>query len=653
MTVEWFSVAELLEAGLPGLPGTRRGLLNLVAREGWESRQGPDGSALSRPRKGRGGGSEYHASLLPEAARARLLTARPASPAAEPAESRESVWARFERLPDSLKVAARERLGVLQRVELMQKHGMRRGRAIDEVAAQAAREAKIAGERPAFSASTLYGWFGLVAGVAELDRLAYLAPAYAGRTEIADCDPAIWRAYKSDYLRPRRTFAAAYRFAAELAEKAGVALPSAKTLQRRLEREVSRLTIILLKEGEDALKREFPYIERDETTFHAMEAINVDGHKWDVLVDFGDGKPVRPMMVAIQDLYSRKMLGWRIARSENSNTVRMTFCDVFERFGIPRVCYFDNGRAFASKWMTGGTAQRFRFATKEEDQVGLLTQMGVDVRFTTPYSGQSKPIERSFRTLEGDIGTSAAFQGAYVGNNPLDKPHDANTRAIPIAEFEQVVAAGIRRHNAQLGRTNRACKAGGLSFDAAFEASLAQHGHKVPRPTPEQLRQAQLCVEGVMVRQNGQGIALAGNRYWADFLPEMVGQKVAARFDADDLHAGLHLYSLTGVYLGHARCLERVGFANLEEGRERLRLVKSAKKAAKQAAELQDLIATQDLAKLLPDLPDDEPAEAPRVVRGFFGNAALQIEEDAEMAAAEASFQRAAGRLRLVGDDEP
>jgi putative transposase len=224
-----------------------------------------------------------------------------------------------------------------------------------------------------------------------------------------------------------------------------------------------------------------PWIERDETGFHAMEAVNVDGHLWDVMVDFGDGKPSRPMMIAIQDVYSRKMLGWRIARSENANAVRMAFADVFQRFGIPRLCFFDNGRAFASKWLTGGTAQRFRFAVKEEDQVGLLTQFGVEVHFTTPYSGQSKPIERSFRDLEGEIGTSAAFQGAYVGNNPLEQ---APRRRHPGDPDRRVRGGRRRRHRPPQpapGRRTKAC-AGVRSFDQAFQESYA--GALIPVATP-------------------------------------------------------------------------------------------------------------------------------------------------------------------------
>ena len=60
-------------------------------------------------------------------------------------------------------------------------------------------------------------------------------------------------------------------------------------------------------------------------------------------------------MVAFQDLYSGKMVAWRVDRTENSNCVRLAFGDLVERHGIPEYCWLDNGRNFAAKWLTGGT----------------------------------------------------------------------------------------------------------------------------------------------------------------------------------------------------------------------------------------------------------------------------------------------------------
>lgn len=63
----WYSAQELADLALPALPGTKRRINELAAREGW------DRGGFARERHGRGGGTEYHLSLLPSAARLALL----------------------------------------------------------------------------------------------------------------------------------------------------------------------------------------------------------------------------------------------------------------------------------------------------------------------------------------------------------------------------------------------------------------------------------------------------------------------------------------------------------------------------------------------------------------------------------------------------
>ena len=57
---KWYSAREL--AGLPGVPGTVQRVNKRAKREQW----------VSRPRKARGGGREYHLSSLPPETRAHL-----------------------------------------------------------------------------------------------------------------------------------------------------------------------------------------------------------------------------------------------------------------------------------------------------------------------------------------------------------------------------------------------------------------------------------------------------------------------------------------------------------------------------------------------------------------------------------------------------
>ncbi len=236
--------------------------------------------------------------------------------------------------------------------------------------------------------------------------------------------PGSWDILKSDYLRPERpTFSACYRRVVKLAKaKKWSPIPTERALRRRFDHEVPEAVQIAAREGREKAKALYPAQRRSRADLHAMQAVNMDGHKFDVFVRFPDDRIGRVFMIALQDLYSGKFVAWRISDSENKETVRLVIGDMVERFGIPDIITLDNGRAFASKWITGRSPTRYRFKIRDEDPQGLLTTLGVDLRFTKPYSGQSKPIERAFRDLTDDISRHPVCAGAYTGNKPDAKP---------------------------------------------------------------------------------------------------------------------------------------------------------------------------------------------------------------------------------------
>jgi hypothetical protein len=311
------------------------------------------------------------------------------------------------------------------------------------------------------------------------------------------------------------------------------------------------------------------------------------------------------MMVAIQDVYSRKMLGWRIGQSENTTLTRLAFADVFRTWGIPAGCLLDNGRAFASKEITGGAKTRFRFKIRPEDLDGLLTGLGISVHWATPYRGQSKPIERGFRDLCDHGARHPAFAGAYTGNRPDAKPENYGDRAIPLDAFVSQVAQIIAAHNARLGR--RTETASGGSFDQAFDASYARC--PVRKATPEQLRMALLAADQVRADRQSGAITLFENRYWCDALSRVAGRLVTVRFDPDDLAADLHVYAAGGAYLTAAPVINATGFLDRDSAKLRARQEADHRKAVRRATELEQLLTADQVAARL---PAPEPAQTPQ-----------------------------------------
>ena len=65
------------------------------------------------------------------------------------------------------------------------------------------------------------------------------------------------------------------------------------------------------------------------SNLHALQIVCGDGHSFDVFTKWaGIEKLVRPMLLGLQDVYSRKILAWRIGLNENAALVRLAFADL-------------------------------------------------------------------------------------------------------------------------------------------------------------------------------------------------------------------------------------------------------------------------------------------------------------------------------------
>lgn len=607
VVTQWFSAREL--AGFPGVPGTERNVRAMAEREGW----------TARPRVGRGGGMEYALASLPAATQAALLlrdrtshAVAPTAPTNDAAERIASAWRRYDAVKVPLKEEAQRRLAALHAVQKLVAGGLPLMQARNLVADQLQRD----GVRGA-SAVSIARWQSAVERAAPCDWLALLVPHYAGRTATVDIEPEAWELFKADYLRLEKPSATScYDRLQRIAAVRGWSLPSVKTFTRRIERELPRVVRVLARDGEDALMRAYPAQERDRSMLESLFGVNADGHRWDIHVTFPDGTVGRPCIIGWQDLYSGKLLAWRLCDQESADAVRLSFGDVVRQFGVPRNVWLDNGRAFASKWITGGTRTRYRFKVRAEDPSGIITTLvGADgVHWVTPYHGQAKPIERAWRDFCDRIAKHPAFAGAYTGNNTTNKPENYGSRAVDWATFERVVNDEIHAHNARAGRRATACA--GRSFDETFAESYARI--TVRRATDEQLRQLLLAAEAVTADARDGSVRLAGNRYWIEALAEHAGRKVVVRVDPYYLQGDAHVYALDGTFIATAPCVAAVGFADVNAAREHSRSRRQYRRAAKDMLEAERRMTAAEVAAQLPTTSVPE-LPAPPVIAPIFG----------------------------------
>jgi len=586
---DWWSAAEIAEARLPDLPTTKRKINQRAKSEGWDRQPGK-----VRRRKGRGGGLEYHYSLFP--VRARLALIEPPQEV-EAKRSREDAWADFDRLNDNAKQKAEARLKAACLVAECEGAGMIRSAAVSAVAT-----------RSEVSEKSIWNWLQMIEGVAEADWLAFLAPKpTGGRGKVEPIDPAFLGLIRDDWLRLEGpSLTSCYDRAKRVAKKEGLPVAPIHQVRRKMKEAVSKPTEVFLRKGAEALRRYYPHQDRDKSALSAMECVCGDYHKFDVFVRWpGESLPVRVQGVFFSDVYSGKILSWRLSLTANSHTVQLALGDLIERFGIPKSALLDNGREFAAKVITGGTETRFRFKMREDDIPGLLPMLGVKVHWATPYSGQSKPIERAFRDLCDRVAKHPAFEGAYTGNKPDAKPENYGNRAVPLEEFIAVLTEEVEDHNAREGRRSEI--AYGRSFNQVFEASYK--ATPIRKATKEQRRLWLMGAEGLKASAKNGELKLLGSRYWAEWMYRIAGQKVVGRFDPDNVHAGLHVYDVDGQYIGHAACVEKGDFLGVEDAREMARKRGQFIRAAKEEARASREFSAAEIAARLRAAGEDAKAD--------------------------------------------
>lgn len=635
---EWFSLNDLAAAKLPDLPTTAKGFDKIVVKRGWRA---TDKTARKLVGREGGGGWEYHISLLPKAAQLRLLVVHSAAANddTDPAsERKKALWGRFEGLSKEQKAVCETRLRALLEVETLLRAGMSATAAIE-----------LAATHHDASARNVYRWLGAVHGVDREDWLPSLAPASKASAERSPCHEAAWTFFLSDYLRPEEpTFTSCYRRLLKAAKKEQWSpVPSDWSLRRRLNTEIPEAVQTLARKGRDKAKTLFPAQRRTRNHLHAMQAVNMDGHKIDVFVRLDDGHITRIMLLGIQDLYSGKILAWRLSDSENKETVRLVIGDMVERHGIPDMMTLDNGRAFASKQISGGSPTRYRFKVRDEDPQGLLTTLGIELKFTLPYSGQSKPIERAWRDLASEISRHPICAGAYTGNKVDAKPENYGSTAVPLAVMKAHVDRVIEEHNARAGRTAKVCA--GRSFDETFAASMADPATIVRWPTAAQRSLWLLAADRIRTQKGSGEIHLFGNRYWSAALNGHAGRTVTARFDPDKLTQPIKVYDDNNVLICDAECIADTGFHDAEAARRHAKKRGDYQKALAAQKRAHASLSAEELAVILTKGEEAPAAPArsapPKITRLVTGNLAMKPAAQMDDEEFENSFSKAMAKL--------
>ncbi|QHJ80016.1 MAG: hypothetical protein [Caudoviricetes sp.] len=634
----WVTVQEC--SGIPGLPSSESNIRKKLCSF-------THGNELFARKRAGTKAVEFNIQALPMEIRAEILKRRnqaetsagliqlPAEKEVDPVRAR--LWRCWESATAEQRATAESRVkAVSLMVELINS-----GLGVRSAADAAAKTLSI-------SANSLRRWYGRTQkharrdwGPALLDGRLISAKDSSGT---ADFDAEAWDFVLADYLRPEQpALSKCYERLVIAAQEHQWAIPSFDTVRRRIKKDIPVEVQVLSREGEHALMRLIPSQRRTVEHLNTLQWINGDGYQHNVFVRWFNGEILRPKTWFWQDVKTRKIVGWRTDVSENTDSIRLSFMDVIEKYGIPDDFHItiDNTRAAANKWMTGGVKNRYRFKVREDDPKGLFPLIGASVHWTSVVAGkgwgQAKPIERAFGVggMEEYIDKHPALAGAYTGPNPMAKPDNYGSKVIDAELFLEIVAEGVAMFNAKTQRQTEVCK-GELSFNQAFERDFPNT--IVKKPTAEQLRMFLLPAEAVTVSRKGEFALMAGgtlkgarNVYHNAALMNAPQNKIVIRFDPQNLHGKVYCYTLDGRFMCEAECITPIAFNDTQAGREYSRQQARLKKATKAATAAKKQKDALEISELMPRLA--EPAAPESRVVGIFrpqGNTVrkLDIEEE-------------------------
>lgn len=526
---DWYEAKDLV--GLPGMPGTVRGVSKLALRDGWEFRQ----------RKGRGGGREFRRESLPLETRQHLelATAIPATlitqvlaPAPLPALPKPPI------APISL---AQERKAT-KKYQLLQLYGEALDAAPPKEKMQARADFMIAYNSgisyPALFAAlgevswqTIEGWKRTVK-VYHNDFYA-LADRRGNRRGCGLTEEQTQILLRCALNPNAKRLAESIRQASAVMRVQGIPCAHSEATCRRWLlswRDHNYHIWVFSREGAKALNdKVLPYIERDYSEIEVGDIIVADGHGLNFeIINPWTGKPQNHMaLILFYDMKSNYPLGWEIMPTENTQAIASALRRAILRLGkLPKVAYLDNGRAFKARFFKGSNLEDINFT-------GLYERLGIQTVHAWPYHGQSKTVERFF----GSLAELERMMPTYTGTSIEHKPPRMNRgerlhrkvhekafggRVLTIEEAHILLAAWFDEYaqRPQRGHMEGACPA---------EVFTAGCGPGVDRG---ELAYLMMSIEVKHIKRNG--ITFQGQNYQH---PALFGRKggVVVRYDLQDL----------------------------------------------------------------------------------------------------------------------
>lgn len=308
---------------------------------------------------------------------------------------------------------------------------------------------------------------------------------------------------------PARSMAAIHRQVVEITKEQGWKTPSYDTV-RQVIKKLDPALMTMAHQGAAAYREEYDLLYRRESP-HSNAMWQADHTPLDVLLLDETGKPAKPWLTAIEDDYSRAIVGYRLGfQQATALTTALTLRTAIWRkedprwhaCGIPTVFYCDHGSDFTSKHM---------------EQVAADLPMELIFSQVSIPRGRGK-IERFFRSVDQLL----------LQDTPGYAPKGSTEvkATLTLAAFEQRFRTWLLEDYHQRIHEETTCK----------PAERWEAGGFVPR-MPKSLEQLDLLLLTVSKTRRVQqdGIRFQGYRYIDPTLAGYVREDVVIRYDPADL----------------------------------------------------------------------------------------------------------------------
>jgi hypothetical protein len=281
-------------------------------------------------------------------------------------------------------------------------------------------------------------------------------------------------------------------------------------------------------------------------------------HSWDIdatVADIMTSDNKRWKLVACVDVHSRLCTSITVQAKNNAWGVVDTLAQGFEKYGIPERLRKDNGKDYASRWVSI-----------------FLKDLGVDFPKLPIKAPERKPhIERFFRDVSERLISELT---GYTGNSLLNRPEEIRVN-YTAEDFNKILQSWVE---------NEFNESAPATTGMVRRERFFTPGFKMRKVSKEEL---DILVNPTYEnkRVGKKGIIFENKNYWAPELIGLIGKRVTFKLDINDIS---HIMIFTGKkFYCHAHDKSVAPWAMdkyLEEKRSHKKALKQVVRAEKELA---------------------------------------------------------------------